>query len=754
MEGFAAALRARLWSGPLPDPAAPAQDLAQAIAGGLDYPPALAGLRALAAHALPLDPALTGALDRWRWSIDLAALATEARGEAAIPELAARVAAQGRRHGALAQAWWDLGRVDRAHAVLEDLDPASPSHLDDRVLRAELLMRASGWELAAADLAALGVTGDGPPLLSQGRAARLRLDYIWLREGAVALAASLDRDPPSDTVEAWDFLFHTWLTERDYPRACAALDRLARLRGGDALHLDTARLALDRDRPDAARAALAALPPRPFPERSPRETLLRLRLALMDADAAPDPAPLWQAARDQALAASRLWPRHGAIRHLTLTLRACCEDWDQLAAELAALAPEAQALQALARLGWPLPGRTGGPAALPRQIEDARTDAWLCLDAGDLGGAHAATDRDYLSRPGAAWFHEPYIEALLWDRRAEDARAFLDQLLGRAPRRLGLILQRARARFFLGDFNGADGDLATFRTLKAEAIGAPPPPDLRDLIVADARASGGVIAPYEPAAAIRDRLGAALEAHPGLAACYLARPGALPAFRPVPGAIAARPALYWEGELAGPSARGVARWAQVLDGPAALFTRDAARGWLAAHDPEALPGFDAQTGPAGRADVFRACKVAYDGGLFVDADEYPRESPAPWLDGAGVVVVLESGYGTAANNFLAARPGHPLMARFRAAVLARAQTPDPYPWWDTGPTRLTLALMGHLLHDDTAGLRILTQAQYCARITTNLPFPHKRTAGHWRQGLPSAARGTTALRQPPPGPAP
>lgn len=725
MEG--AGLRRALWAGPLPDPAAPARALAARIAA-LDYAPALEALRALSGHGLPLDPALDLALARWDWSIDLAALAAQVRGPAAIPALAARVQAQGRRRGVLAWAWWHAGHPDRALAALDALDPASPSHAEDLLAQAELALRQAHWPLAEAALAELAqLAGPGLP-------ARLRLQTVLMRDGAAALAAELDRAPPPDLAAPWDFLFHAWLAERDYPRADAARARLARFRDPEAAALDAARLALDRERPAEARAALAALPLRPLPGRGAREHLLRLRLGLMEADAAPDPPPLWTALSAQAQAAARLWPGHAGIRQILFTLRLAAEDWDSLARELAALPPEPQGLQALARLGLPRPGAMRGRKSREAGLEADRTDAWLHLEAGDPEAALAATDRDWLDSPTLAWFIEPRIEALLWLRRPTEALRLLDWLLTAHPRRLGLILQRARARFFQGDFAGAGADLSAFRALKAEAAGAPPPLDLRDRITADALAAGADLPPDEEPGAARARLGPLLAAHPGLAACWLAR-GAAPAFRAVAGAIPARVALYWEGPLAGPPARGAAAWAQAL-GPADLYGRAEARAWLAAHDPEALPAFDAQTLAAGRADVFRACKIARDGGVFADTDEFPRASPRDWLEGAAAVVVLESGYGTAANNFLAARPGHPLMARFRAEVLAGALSPDPYPWWHTGPARLTAALAGHLLDGGGLGLRVLAQADYCARVTTNLPFPHKRTAAHWRQGLP------------------
>jgi tetratricopeptide (TPR) repeat protein len=735
----AAALRQSLWDGPLADPLQPARDLARRVLGGADYAPVLDEVRLLATHGLPLSVALAPAMGRWAWSIDLARLAVDAGLPGGLDSLRARVLQQRRRFGVLARALWDAGQPGAALDVLAEADPGGQTRATDLETRVELAL---AWPDPARAQAALA---EALPLLPPGRAGRLRLLALWQSQGATALAQAADAGLPDDPAP-WAFLWQAWLTERDLPRAAAALDRLAALRHPDdpETPLDRIRVALEREDPETAEALLAALPPLPTADWSQRRHALHLRARIALGDLRGD-AGLWRQACEHATRALRVYPQNGLLVGLALVARERTGDWDDLAADLNRTPASPVTMAGLARLGLPEPVRLGDPAPPPwtkgpdAQADRQRLQADLYLQSGDLAAALAATDGPPLPSPAAAARAEWRIEALLWQREGRAALTLLDTTLASHPARLGLILQRARARFLLGDFTGAEGALEDFRTRKLAQTGLPPAEDLRDRITADALSSGQALPEGEGAAASARRLGPALAAHPGLAACWLARPGAVPAFRPDPSAdIPTRLTLYWEGPTPDPVARGIRAWRTALPGwQAQIHDATSARDWLSRHDPQGGAAFDALTTPAARADLFRACLIAQAGGLYVDSDEYPRGDVRPWITGARAVVVLESGYGTVANNFLAAVPGLPLFLDLRERVLARlARTPAPYPWWDTGPAQLTGALAGWLSREPApAGLRVLSQADYCARVTTNLPFPHKRGPGHWRQGL-------------------
>lgn len=734
-------LRAALWAGPLPDPAAPAAALARALEAGTDYPEAQAALRALVRHGLPPEPALAMALARWPWSIDLALVALQAAPPAdgaALAQLAARVMAENRRHASLGRALAEAGQAARAVAHLQGIDRSAETWAADTACLAELLWHLDRPEEAAGHLAA------ARPHLPEAEAQRLALLGAWITGGAPGLAAAQDAAALPDASGLWSFVMGLWLAERDLPRARAALERLARLRpeGDPETLFDRARLALDAEDPQTARALLDSLPATPPADWPERRHVLHLRALIDLGDAAPDPAPLHAAALTHAEAAARVWPGNPVLQGLALAAAERAGDWDALVARaqagLADPRRAASCLGQLARLGLPDPDHALPPTGPEAAAEQARIRAMLALEAGRPALALNLAAHRPASPQARARLAEPVAEAHLWARCPGPALTALEGALALKPGHMGMVLQYARAQFFAGGFAAAEAALARFRRLKTAQTGHPPQPDLRDLITADALASGADLPESEPAAESRARLGPLLPQHPGLAACWLARPGALPAFRPGSGApIPPHAALYWEGPVPAPVARGLTRWRVCLpDWTVTLFDAAAARAWLEAHDPEGAAAFDHLADPAARADLFRACWLAQSGGLFVDSDEYPRAPLADRFAGASCVIVLESGYGTAANNFLAAAPGLALIAAFRARILRRlAQTPAPYAWWDSGPAQLTATLAGALVKtpEGPDGLRILSQAEYCARVTTNLPFPHKRRPDHWRQ---------------------
>ncbi len=662
-----------------------------------EYAPALAALRAQVGWALPMAPALAEARRRWPWSIDLARLWAEVTGD--LEPLAHLTRAQNRRHAALARALWALGRCEAALAALDGLDPASETFTDDRATRAELRI--------LGDLPAEAIPGP--------RGLHLSLLETWRREGATALArrvalesAALPAHPP-----LWSWLIDTWLLERDFARARAALAGFGtRCPDHPELAAQRIRLALETDDTARARALLNALPDANAPWRwSARRHVQHLRCLADEIAAQPaaDPAPL----RAQAQAALRLHPRHGALQGLMLRARELTEDWDDLAASLAEPGdtPVPARAAALIRLGYPdralalLDTPPDGPPdeALRHRLRRAEAR----LRSGDSAGAAEALGPVPVAAPLAADHAYWRAEIAAARRDLGAAQGALAPARASSPTRMGLILTGARVAFLGGDAAAATGDLHQFRALKVAQLGHDPGDDLRDRIV-------------------RDALDGA-EDSPARCARRFAQ--ATPAFRPDSGPpIPPRIAHYWEGPRSAPLDRSLRAWAGQF--PQTLYDATSARAWLDRHAPELGAAFDRLTQPAARADLFRVALIAQEGGLFADLDEFPRAPVADWLTGAAALLVIEEGHGTIANNFLAARPGMPLFSRLArriADTLARVQA--PYPWWDTGPAPLTAEAFADR---DTPGLRFLTQPEYETRVATNLPFPHKRSPDHWR----------------------
>ncbi|MCW1933282.1 glycosyltransferase [Pararhodobacter zhoushanensis] len=688
-----ASLARQLWTGPLDDPAAPGQAFGARLAG-LDYGPALTELRVLAGFGLPVD--LRAAQARWPWSIDLGLLIAQIEGDTS--PLAAAVRAQNRRFGTLAWTLWTQAQPEAALDTLSDLDPTSGSYADDCTRRAELLI--------LSDLPA-DPTVDPIP---GPRGTQLSLLQTWRREGAAALVrratledAALPAHPP-----LWAWLIETLTQERDFDAARAALGSFA-LRCPDhpELTAQRIRLALESEATAQARALLDSLPNPDAPWRWPARRHVQHLRCLADEIAAnplPDYAPL----RSGVEAALRLFPRNTMLQTLHLMARELTEDWDSFAHDLVTHPDPRAAAGAFLRLGLPdqaLVALDRAPAALPDDAFRLRLRrAEALMRRGQLDAARTALGPVPIAAPLAADHAYWAAEIASAARDFPRAQAALAPAMATSPTRMGLRLTAARVAFLSGDAATAQAHLDRFRALKTAQLGQTPSFDLRDLIVADA-----------------------VTGHPGPAQAARAFACATPVFVPDTGPpIPLTIAHYWEGPRSPALERSLRAWRTQF--AQTVFDAATARAWLADHT-DLAPLFDRLTQPATRADLFRVALIAQEGGVFTDLDEYPRAPVAPWLDQAAAVLVIEEGHGTLANNFLAARPGLALFTRLQTRIAQTLhQTDTPYAWWDTGPAQLS-----YVAHETpTTGLRFLTQAEYDARVSTNLPFAHKRGPGHWR----------------------
>ena len=724
-----------LWNGPLTDPQAPAQALGARMSG-LDYGPALAGLKLLSESALPVEPALRAALARWPWSIDLALIAVENEpNDTTLAELCARTQAQDRRRATAARALWRAGRAAQARAFLAHISTTSQTAGTDLACRAELALLDADWPAATADLAQL------KPWPAHRQ--RLYLQRLHLQRGAAALGAALDRCPVAQS-DHWQLALSCLLSARDFSRARPFLAQAEAHHGAAATRDARIRLALECENPTTALALLEPdLPANPA-RWSAHQHEHWLRAMLLRARQGNAPLPPLS---PHASAALRLFPRNGALHSLWLTCRALEDDWRSVEADLHAL-PGPAAVGTLNRLGLfkaaqerieaELATISGANPRARRLL--ALAQSHLLQGAPDLAKAaldHAATPPPPApTRADLNWLN---AEIALWRFDPAAAEAALEPLRNECPTHPGLWLSLSRVAFLRGDFPAAEAALARFRALKTTQTGTPPTPDLRDLITMDALKASATLEPGLMTNPLKTivKSGAidTITASPGLSACLLARAAPHP-FIPAHGPpIPQRLNFYWEGPESGAGARSVSAWRALHPGlDVTLFNASSAADWLTRHHPALLPLFERQPLPATRADLFRIALLLTEGGIYADVDEYPRAAIDDWLTGTQAVFCQEIGYGTVATHFIAARPGLDLLARMLARITGRlARSESVYPWWDSGPAPLTATVLEALYGPaPLPGLRLLDQASYCQRIGTNLAFPHKHGPQHWR----------------------
>ena len=734
----AQALRRALWDGPLPDPAAPGLAVFAALGQGADYGAALRALRLLHQLDLPAAPAAQAARVHWPDSIDMARLALEFCAPDAAPRalkaLAECVERANRRRAVLANACLRHGQSARGWDVLARIDPASPSAVAD-------MRRRVDWAVAMGDFAS--ALRDLDWLDGRAQTGAQRLWLVYRRDGAAAVANALEQGPAP---ESCAMLFEIFQAEGDLTRAGKALalwrDRPASVARARA----ETRQMLECGEGGQAHAELAARLDLTAPwdwEAADHLQWLRARHLLQD------PAADLLA---HAQAALRLHPRHDGVQHLAQQLREAVTDWRAITCDLR---PDQATLQARAALRMGLPGlaaRRLRPALrlaadTPRAARCWGLRAEALAQAGRVGAALSAAEqamtqaRDSVQRADCAL---GLAELHLLDGAPIRAAQALKGSDAAFPDRLPYLLAQARIAFHLGDFDRAQALQARFNALKHWPTGQQAGQDVRDRIVAcAANAAQGVAHAFAPDRRVQDMLEQAgpakINASPGLSACTLLRAshqGALE-FTPAPdAAIPQQIVHYWQGPPGPALPRAQAQWAALHPGFACqIFDAEAATDWLhSAHGPRIATQFQALDHPALRADLFRLCWLVTQGGLFADLDEYPRLPVTPWLAEARLVLCIERGFGTIANNFAAATPGHPMLTRALDHVLAELPRTDaPYPWWHTGPAQWTRAALGTWASGcGGPGLRFLTQAEYCRRITTNLPYPHKRSPDHWR----------------------
>jgi tetratricopeptide (TPR) repeat protein len=188
-----------------------------------------------------------------------------------------------------------------------------------------------------------------------------------------------------------------------------------------------------------------------------------------------------------------------------------------------------------------------------------------------------------------------------------------------------------------------------------------------------------------------------------------------------------------------------------------LFNEDGAREFLAARFPEAVVlAFSRVREPAQKADIFRLAVLAAEGGVYADADDRCLQPIDSIVPGTAELLMYQEDHGTIGNNFLAARPGHPVMVRaLQMAVAAVNRGDSDILWLATGPALLTRAF-GHFLARSTAavavppGVVVLDRRELFQAVAIHCGAGYKRTEKHWsntafarrRTTKPAATDGT------------
>jgi len=163
------------------------------------------------------------------------------------------------------------------------------------------------------------------------------------------------------------------------------------------------------------------------------------------------------------------------------------------------------------------------------------------------------------------------------------------------------------------------------------------------------------------------------------------------------------------------------------------FNEASAVSYLLAHFPPAvLSAFRRVREPAQKADIFRLARLAREGGVYADADDRCLAPLARILPEDATFVVYQEDYGTLGNNFIAAAPGHPVLARaLTQGVNAINRGDTDVVWLSTGPALLTRAFAECYGAEVPPGVLVLDRRELYQAVAMHCSAGYKKTDKHW-----------------------
>ena len=166
------------------------------------------------------------------------------------------------------------------------------------------------------------------------------------------------------------------------------------------------------------------------------------------------------------------------------------------------------------------------------------------------------------------------------------------------------------------------------------------------------------------------------------------------------------------------------------------FDNPTAEAWLLQHHPQVVvAAFRRADGATQKADIFRLAWLTTMGGVYADADDRCLK-PLHDLIPEGVELVLyQEEIGALCNNFIAAMPNHPALARaLQLAVQAINRGDRDVIWLSAGPGLLTRAYAQTLVElPDVQNTRtlIFDRRTLSSNIAIFCAAGYKNTPKHW-----------------------
>ncbi|WP_062221451.1 tetratricopeptide repeat protein [Aureimonas sp. D3] len=182
-----------------------------------------------------------------------------------------------------------------------------------------------------------------------------------------------------------------------------------------------------------------------------------------------------------------------------------------------------------------------------------------------------------------------------------------------------------------------------------------------------------------------------------------------------------------------------------------LWSGGEAEAFLSDHGfADALSAFRRAREPAMKADLFRLALLLDEGGIYVDADDRCLRPIAPLLSGPAGFVAYQEDLGSLGNNWIAAVPGHPLLAlALDLACRAVNRGDGDILWLSTGPGLLSRAA-AHLMASrpaEVSDLRVVSRHTLSRFAAIHCLTAYKSTERHWSRTAFGRARSPAKAPQ-------
>jgi tetratricopeptide (TPR) repeat protein len=137
-----------------------------------------------------------------------------------------------------------------------------------------------------------------------------------------------------------------------------------------------------------------------------------------------------------------------------------------------------------------------------------------------------------------------------------------------------------------------------------------------------------------------------------------------------------------------------------------------------------------------KVDIFRLALLFYEGGVYLDADDFCNTTIENLLKGDAELVFQQEDCGSIGNNFIAARPLHPMIgAALAEAAKATLTGAAESVWLVTGPGLLTRVLASAIALESELraprGVHVLPQSEFRQVIRPGRRASYKTTRRHW-----------------------